>query len=68
MLLKSVFTSALLALSLGSEAVVASKHGRFAERARAPMEKAQRAVEAAQKKHVRSEKDFRFLNKMTQSQ
>ncbi|OQE20012.1 hypothetical protein PENSTE_c014G04437 [Penicillium steckii] len=65
MLLISVFTSALLALSLGSETVAASKHGRFAERARAPMEKAQRAVEAAQKKHVRSEKDFRFLNKKT---
>jgi carboxypeptidase D len=68
MLLNSVLTSGLLALAVGSETVAASKHGRFAEHARAPLENAKRAVEAAQTKHVRSEKDFRFSNKKTESE
>lgn len=67
MLLKTVLTSGLLALSLGSETVAASKHGRFAERARAPLEKAKQVTEAAHAKHVRSKEDFRFLNKKTES-
>lgn len=65
MLLKSVLTSALLTLSLGSDLVAASKHGRFAEIARAPQEKAKRAIEARNQKHVKSDKDYRFLNKNT---
>jgi carboxypeptidase D len=65
MLLKSVLTSALLALSLGSDIATASKHGRFAEIARAPQEKAKRAVEARNQKHVNPDKDYRFLNKNT---
>ena len=65
MLLKSVLTSALLAFSLGSDLATASKHGRFAELARAPQEKAKRAIEARNQKHVKSDKDYRFLNKDT---
>ena len=65
MLLKSVLTSALLAFSLGSDIAAASKHGRFAEKARASQEKAKRAIEARNQKHERSEKDFRFLSKKT---
>lgn len=68
MLLKSVLTSGLLALSLGSETVAASKHGRFAERARAPLERAKHAAEAAHAKHVRTEKEFRFSSKKTESE
>jgi carboxypeptidase D len=37
-------TPEILALSLGSDIATASKHGRFAEIARAPQEKAKRAV------------------------
>lgn len=66
MLLKSVLSSGLLALSLGSETVAASKHGRFAERARAPLERAKHAAEAAHAKHVRAEKEFRFSSKKTE--
>lgn len=65
MLLKSVLSSALLALSLGSDLAAASKHGRFAEIARAPQEKAKRAVEARNQKHAKSDKDYRFLSKKT---
>lgn len=65
MLLISILTPALVALSLGSDAVSAAKHGRFAERARAPLEKAKRAVEASQKKSSHSTEDFRFLNDKT---
>jgi carboxypeptidase D len=66
MLLKSLLTSALLALSLGSDVATASKHGRFAEKARAPQEKAKRAIEARNHNHLKSNKDYRFLNKKTQ--
>ncbi|KAK4863586.1 hypothetical protein LT330_002364 [Penicillium expansum] len=65
MLLKSVLTSALLALSLGSDLATASKHGRFAEIARAPQEKAKRVVEARSQKSHKSDKDYRFLSKNT---
>jgi carboxypeptidase D len=66
MLLKSVLTSALLALSLGSDLVTASKHGRFAEKARASQERAKRAVEARNShQHVKPHKDYRFLSKET---
>ena len=65
MLLKSLLTSAILALSLGSDAVTAFKHGRFAEKSRAPQEKAKRAIEARNHKHEKSEKDYRFLGKHT---
>lgn len=65
MLLKSVLTSALLALSLGSDLAAAFKHGRFAEMARAPQEKAKRIVEARNLKPKKSDKDYRFLNKET---
>jgi carboxypeptidase D len=65
MLLKSVLTSALLALSLGSDVAAAFKHGRFAEKARAPQEKAKKAIEARNQNHERSHKDFRFLSKKT---
>lgn len=65
MLLQSVLTSALLALSLGSDLAAASKHGRFAEMARAPQEKAKRIVEARDHKPKKSDKDYRFLNKET---
>ncbi|CAG8888578.1 unnamed protein product [Penicillium egyptiacum] len=65
MLLNSVLTSALLALSLGSDLAIGSKHGRFAEIARAPQEKAKRAVDARNQKHAKSDKDYRFLSKDT---
>jgi carboxypeptidase D len=65
MLLKSVLTSALLALPLGLDVAAASKHGRFAEKARAPQEKAKRAIEARNQEYERSVKDFRFLSKKT---
>lgn len=65
MLLKSVLTSALLALSLGSDLAAAFKPGRFAEIARAPQEKAKRIVEARNHKPKKSDKDYRFLNKNT---
>lgn len=67
MMIKSVLTSALLALSLGSEAVAASQHGRFAERAREPLVKAKLAVEATNKKQEKQDhKNFRFLSQNTQ--
>lgn len=65
MLLQSVLTFALLALSLGSDLAAASKHGRFAEMARAPQEKAKRIVEARDHKPKKSDKDYRFLTKET---
>lgn len=68
MLLKSVLTSALLALSLGSEAAEASKSskfGRLSQLVRAPLEHAERAVQAAHRKPVRCTKDFRFLSDKT---
>ncbi|KAJ5430119.1 Peptidase S10 serine carboxypeptidase [Penicillium cf. griseofulvum] len=66
MLLKSVLTSAVLALSVGSDIVTASKHGRFVEKARAPQERAKRAVEARNNhQNVKSHKDYRFLSKET---
>lgn len=67
MLVKSVLTSALLALSLGSEAVEASKSkfGRLGKLARDPLERAQKTVMAAHHKPSRSEKGYRFLNEKT---
>ncbi|KAJ5773493.1 hypothetical protein N7457_008389 [Penicillium paradoxum] len=65
MLLKSVLTSALLALSLGSDVATAVKHGRFAEKSRAPQEKAKRAIEARNHHHEKSDESYRFLNKKT---
>ncbi|KAJ6090892.1 hypothetical protein N7499_003606 [Penicillium canescens] len=65
MLLKSVVTSALLALSLGSEVVDASKHGKFGQKARVPQERAKRAIEARSEEKSHPKKDFRFLNKNT---
>lgn len=62
MLFGSVLTSAFLALQLGSDALVAAKHGRFAELSRAPLAKAKRAVEATQHKPERSDKKHRFLS------
>ncbi|KAJ5492674.1 Serine-type carboxypeptidase F [Penicillium diatomitis] len=64
MFFRSILTSAL-ALSLGFETAAASKHGRFAQLARDPLERAQRAADAAHVKPVRSHKGYRFLNKET---
>lgn len=44
---------------------MAAKHGRFGGYARAPLEKAKRAVEAAHSKPVRSHPDHRFLSAKT---
>ncbi|KAJ5294471.1 hypothetical protein N7508_009292 [Penicillium antarcticum] len=65
MLLKSVLTPALLALSLGSGVVDASKHGKFGQKARAPQERAKRAIEARNEENSHPKKDFRFLSKHT---
>jgi carboxypeptidase D len=65
MLLKSVVTSALLALSLGSEVVDASKHGKFGQKARVPQERAKRAIEARSEEKSHPKKDFRFLSNHT---
>lgn len=67
MLVKSVVTSALLALSLGSEAVEASKSnfGRFGKLSRDPLDRAQKAVMAALQKPSRPESGCRFLNDKT---
>ncbi|KAJ6088916.1 hypothetical protein N7499_004167 [Penicillium canescens] len=65
MLLKSVVTSALLALSLGSEVVDASKHGKYGQKARVPQERAKRAIEARSEEKSHPKKDFRFLSKKT---
>lgn len=65
--MKSVLASGLLALSMGSEAVEASKFGRLGNLVRAPLERANRAVQAAHAKAVRSTKDFRFLSQNTKS-
>ncbi|KAJ6092671.1 hypothetical protein N7486_007960 [Penicillium sp. IBT 16267x] len=62
MQIKSLLTSALVALSLGADTVTASKHGRFAQLSRAPMEKAKRAVQATMDHVARSTKKFRFLS------
>lgn len=65
MMLKSFLTSALLALSLGSEAVSA---GRFAQKAQLPLQRAKHVVQQAlgQKHHHESNNNFRFLDKNTQ--
>lgn len=67
MLVKSVLTSALLALSLGSGAVEASKSnfGRLGKLSRDPLDRAQKAVMAAHQKPSRSESGYRFLNDKT---
>ncbi|KAJ5174867.1 uncharacterized protein N7482_000744 [Penicillium canariense] len=65
MLFTSVLTPALLALSVGIEAVAASSHGRFGQLARDPLERAKRVVENAHAKPVRSKNDFRFLSHKT---
>lgn len=70
MLLKSVLTSALLALSLGSEAVEAkdSKFGRMSKIVRDPLEKAKHAAEAARCHHHKgghNSDGYRFLNEKT---
>ena len=65
MLFTSVLTSAVLALSLGADTVAASKHGRFGQLARDPLERAKTAVEDGHAKTVRSTKDYRFLNDKT---
>lgn len=62
MQIKTLLTSALVALSLGADTVAASKHGRFAQLSRAPMEKAKRAVQATVEHVARSTKKFRFLS------
>lgn len=62
MQIKPLLTSALVALSLGVDTVAASKHGRFAQLSRAPMEKAKRAVQATMDHVARSTKKFRFLS------
>ena len=67
MLFKSVLTSAVLALSLGVDTVVASKHGRLGQLARDPLERAKRAVDNGHAQPVRSTKDYRFLNEKTKS-
>lgn len=67
MLLKSVLTSGLLALSMGSEAVEASKFGRLGQLVRDPLERANKVVQAAHAKAIRSTKDFRFLSPKTKS-
>lgn len=69
MLLKSVLTSALLALSLGSEAVEASKSskfGRLSKLVREPLEKAKQAAQAAHypRGHGHSN-GYRFLTEKT---
>lgn len=68
MLLKSVLTSGLLALSMGSEAVEASGFGRLGKLVREPLARANRVVQAAHAKAVRSTKDFRFLSANTKSE
>ncbi|KAJ5888364.1 hypothetical protein N7495_008405 [Penicillium taxi] len=66
MLFTSILTSALLAVSLGSDAVIASSHGRFGKIARAPLEMAKRAVEETMTKRTTSDKKkFRYLDHKT---
>ncbi|CAL5872611.1 uncharacterized protein PFLUO_LOCUS6876 [Penicillium psychrofluorescens] len=65
MLFKSALTSALLALSLGSEVVTAAKHGRFAEKARAPQERAKKHFDASKNPGHSHHSDFRFLSSKT---
>ncbi|KAJ5601441.1 hypothetical protein N7510_010975 [Penicillium lagena] len=65
MLFKSALTSALLALSLGSEAVAAAQHGRFAEKARAPQERAKKHLDARTNPGHSDHSDFRFLSSKT---
>lgn len=70
MLLKSVLTSVLLALSLGSEAVEASKNtkfGRLSKLVREPLEKAKHAAQAARHhhNHGHSKDGYRFLSEKT---
>ncbi|GLI73690.1 hypothetical protein PoHVEF18_001910 [Penicillium ochrochloron] len=67
MLFKSVLTSAVLALSVGVDTVVASKHGRLGQLARDPLERAKRVVADGHVKPVRSTKDYRFLNEKTKA-
>lgn len=70
MLLKTVLTSALLALSLGSETVEASessKFGRLSKIVREPLEKAKQAVEASRHHHPHGHPPhgYRFLSEKT---
>lgn len=65
MLFSSVLTPALLGILLSADLAIAAKHGRFGGYARAPLEKAKRAVEAAHSKPVLSQTDHRFLNEET---
>lgn len=64
--MKSVLTSALLALSLGAETVEAAKFGRFGQLARAPLEQATRFIEASRCKPAQANDGFRFLSPKTQ--
>lgn len=68
MLLKSVLTSGLLALSMGVDTVEAAKFGRLGNLVRAPLERAKRVVQASHAKAVRSKNDFRFLSSKTKSE
>jgi carboxypeptidase D len=65
MLLQSVLTSALLALSLGSDVADALKHGKFGQKSRVPQERAKRAIEARSEEKSNPKKDYRFLSKHT---
>ncbi|KAJ6131487.1 hypothetical protein N7523_001193 [Penicillium sp. IBT 18751x] len=65
MLLKSVLTSGLLALSMGAETVEATKFGRLGNLVRAPLERAKKVVESTHAKAIRSTQDFRFLSSKT---
>ena len=63
MQIKSLLTTTLLALSLGADTVSASKHGRFAQLSRGPMEKAKRAIESTRQHIARTATKYRFLTK-----
>ncbi|KAJ5094138.1 hypothetical protein N7456_009999 [Penicillium angulare] len=62
MQIKPFLTSTLLALSLGADTVAASKHGRFGQLSRVPMEKAKRAIQSAKDHVVRTTTKYRFLS------
>lgn len=65
MQIKSFLTSALLALALGADTVAATKHGRFAQLSRVPMEKAKRAIQSAKDHVARTTTKYRFLSNKT---
>ncbi|KAJ5723942.1 hypothetical protein N7488_001977 [Penicillium malachiteum] len=65
MQIKSLLTSTLVVLSLGADAVAASKaakHGRFSELSRLPMEKAKRVVSSARDYVTNKTTNYRFLS------